>query len=363
MTERDLEARLSEHLHRRYDAIGPSPELLAGVDQVLSTRPGPIGLAGLRAGRREIGWGALLAASVIAAVAVATGGIDVPFGPGAKPTATPGPTFLAADERYFLLIPPTADRPSKADSTLAEDVLSKRVHALGFGSFTSSIDGAIQFALPADGADDGAITAVLSATGDLEIVPLPPEDYGQFGDGPNKAVIGQPLPKDESALFGWNGIASIEADGSPPTSLSMKLKPSAAEAFATYTAAHQGETVAVVIDGRVAMLPTINEPITDGEVILSGEQVSGTFERTAAILIGGMLPEAWQGALVPDLLTLSEAIQAARDSVAVGADAPIESAQLQVIQDTDGTWQSTWVVAFEKPDGIMQVVMPAERGK
>src|SRR5215212_3969063 len=137
MDDRDFEAQLTARLHRRFDGLAPSPELLASVDQVLATRAGRIGLAAMRADRRELGWPALLAAGVIAAVAIAGVGIGGFPELGAKPTPTPGATFIASDERFFLVLPPTVARPSKADSSLADAVLSKRLQALGFGTFTS----------------------------------------------------------------------------------------------------------------------------------------------------------------------------------------------------------------------------------
>src|SRR6185295_18517199 len=101
MDDRDFEAQLSTRLHRRFDGVAPSAELLGGVDQVLSTRPRPIGLAVLSARRRELGWSALVAAGVIAALALASNGLGGFPSFGAKPTPTPGPTFVFTDERFF----------------------------------------------------------------------------------------------------------------------------------------------------------------------------------------------------------------------------------------------------------------------
>ena len=48
MDDNELEARLRTHLHRRFDDANPSPELTAGVQQVLRTEPTGIGRRGVR---------------------------------------------------------------------------------------------------------------------------------------------------------------------------------------------------------------------------------------------------------------------------------------------------------------------------
>ena len=54
----------------------------------------------------------------------------------------------------------------------------------------------------------------------------------------------------------------------------------------------------MVIDGVVALLPVINEPIIGGQVQISGDSASEDYQETVAILVGGILPESWRGARV-----------------------------------------------------------------
>jgi hypothetical protein len=353
MTDRDLEARLSQHLHRRYDAIGPSPELLGAVDQVLSTRPRPIGLAAHRAGRREIGWTGVLAAGLIAAVAVAAWGIGGSLPPGAKPTPTPGPTVVASDERFFVVLPPTGDRPSKAETTLAEVVLTKRLQALGFGTFSMGGGDAIQYQLPQDGPSDKTVEDTLRATGDVRFVPLPPAQYGTAeGPGPLEARVGEPLPTDEPALFGWEGIASVTA-GENQQALGVvnySLKPAAAQAFGDYTAAHVGEFFAILIDGWVASVPSINEPISGGEVQLSIGGLNGEPSAAMAILVGGKLPDGWADPIVPEILQRAAVTdKVLRELTAAGAGAgqlAVESADLEARLDGKA-WRAVWRVTVD----------------
>ena len=155
MNDREFELYLSERLHRRLDALQPSAELRAGIDQVLSTRPEPIGLALLRNRRRELGWGALVAAGLIVALALANLGLGGPFGPGA-PVASPQPTAVDGTDRQFIVLPPAGYELDKSDATLAAGVLSARLRALLFvgdspNAFTTGVGNAITFILPRGG--------------------------------------------------------------------------------------------------------------------------------------------------------------------------------------------------------------------
>jgi hypothetical protein len=64
-------------------------------------------------------------------------------------------------------------------------------------------------------------------------------------------------------------------------------------------------------------------------------------EEAGAILVGGLLPEEWSGADVPNVLSRDEAIAAARASGHVGGDEGIDAMQLDALQD-GARWQAVW---------------------
>jgi hypothetical protein len=328
MDDRDLEARLRGHLHRRFDAA-PVPYGLAasvreGMAPVAATRVG----FGLRASPFQVGWATLAIALVVGALVL----VQNTLGPASpRSTATPAPTATGAQERWFVVLPAELTL-SKGEASLATDVLDARMRALGYGNFSSFGGYGIGFEMAPDGSasapSDEATRRVLTATGHLEIVPLPPADYG---DGGLVAEVGKPLPKQEPALFGWDGIESFAAgtDQQSRTTLVMTLKPTARQAFAEYTAAHASESIALVIDGVVASVPIINEPIPGGEVAISSGGAPGSteeqrFREWAAILIGGMLPEHWQDATSPALITPEQATAIALRSYPTATAAAID---------------------------------------
>jgi hypothetical protein len=345
MDDRELEARLKTRLHARFDDPPVPLELASSVRHVMTTAPRPLSFA-LRTRGMRVGWPAIAAAAIAVGAVVIAGNIGGPIGPGNLPSPTLAASAPA--ERQFIVLPP-AGMPSKPETTLASDVLAARLRALGIGTFQSGGGYVLEFTVPAGGPSDDMIRAVLGATGDVEFVPLPNADYG-LGVGKRQAAIGQPLPKDEPALFGWEGIASANAAYDPANSIrtvNVSLKPDAAAAFGDYTTSHPGETFAIVIDGRVAMLPIISEPITGGEVNVSGG-IEGDFLVTSAILVGGMLPESWRGATVPALISRSEAVAAALaathgGSVQFAGQGAEEAA-------TGDPWRVMWNIEVVQPD-------------
>jgi hypothetical protein len=342
MDDLELEARLRTHLHRRLDDAPIPGGLVSNVSQALATAARPIGLA-TRTGRIRLGWAAVAAAVILAVAAIGIGKGLGPTGPGA--IATPTPPATTAPERWFVVLPPPGTDFNKPVASVAGDVLSARIRALGIGNFTSAAGYGIEFLLPAGGPSDASIRAVLGANGELRIVPLPVSDYGP---GMRTATLGKPLPKDEPALIGWDGIASVASDplgGSPD--ITITLKPAAAQAFGDYTGAHIGETFAIVLDGRVVLLPIVMDPVTSGQIKITPGS-GDTFAETAAILAGGELPVAWRGATVPEIITSDQAIAAALTATRGGnvqdASPTVDRGPLA------GSLRAVWVVDVHQPD-------------
>jgi len=349
MDDLDLEARLRTRLHSRFDDVPVPNGLTANVSQTLATAARPVGFAA-HTTRLRLGWAAIAAAVVIALGAVAIGKGLVLTGPGG--VATPTPTATSAPERDFIVLPPVGGSVNKPEAILATDVFGARIQALGIGTFSSGGGYGIQFRLPADGPSDASIRAVLGATGDVRFVPLPTSDYG---DGKLTATVGAPLPKDEPALFGWEGIASIQLDTTNQTpGILVTLKTAAGRAVGDYTTSHIGETLAIVLDGRVAMLPMTTSPITSGQILVNSGQSNGpgasdpSFDEAAAILVGGMLPEAWRGASVPVIVSRDAAIAAAL--AATGGGTVQDASPTVDLGPLSGDLRAVWYVDVDQPE-------------
>lgn len=357
MDDNDLEARLRTHLHRRFDNANPSPELTASVHQILRTEPRSVGLGVLRPHARTPSWSLVGVAAAVAILAVAVirfGAVTTPGDPG----STPSPEPTSGIERSFVVVPPFGATPTGQETGIATEILTKRLKELGFDRV--SVAGP-EFVVFEPEPTDGTVMSVLGATGDIEFVPLPAAHYGNGG---LTAEIGEPLPRNEPALFGWDGIASVTRDtsdqpgGGRRPGVLVTLTPSAKEMFATYTETHLGETFAIVIDGRVALLPTINEPIAGGEVLLTpGDDAH--FDETRAILVGGELPESW----APPGVAVPVALDVIRASVLRELpSAEIRSMEMDAIRD-GGMWIAVWRIVVDGDFvGACQSTGPSDPG-
>jgi hypothetical protein len=354
MDDRELEARLRTHLHQRFDASPVPAGLAATVHQGMTSAP--VAKVGFSLGRRslQLGWFATAAIAVAVGAFVLLGNGFGPAGPGATPVLTPIPTLHVISERWFVVLAPNGTSPSTADREAAAKVLMDRLAGPELKSTSSEAPGLITLTLESEGFPDAAILRILAATGDLEFVPLPAADYG---DGKLTAEAGKPLPKDEPALFGWEGIESVAEgiDQQDRPTLNFTLTPAARQAFGDYTTNHAREYFAIVIDGVVALLPVINEPIPGGEVAVSGGGLPGSpeatrFDEAIAVLVGGRLPDAWQGARVERILTQQQAIDAARASGHGGGGdvngANLEAAHQLVAPPDDGPWTPVWRITY-----------------
>ena len=360
MTDRELESRLRTHLHRRFDAAQPPAELMASVQQAIGTPRRHVGLQSFRAGLFRPGWTAIAAVLGIALVLLAAPRyLPEMLGPGSDPSPTPAEMPA---KRQFLVVPPASYEPDKTDSDLASAVLEARLRALLFvgdqpNGFTGAVGNGITFTIPPGGPSDQTVAAVLRATGDLAIVPLPIDDYGTEGDiGDKVPVVGEPLPTDAPALFGWDGIESFTADTDQQgrRMLLMKLRPAAAQAFGDYTSAHVGEFFAILIDGDVVAAPSINEPITDGQGQLSLVALDGAADAAdvaaMAVLLGGRMPEAWRNHTVPDIKPVQEIVdQVMWEFAQTGQTGAFVSADLDVIYGGEiyPGWVGVWRIMFE----------------
>jgi hypothetical protein len=350
MDDNELEARLRTHLHRRFDKATPSPELTASVQQVLRTEPKGVGLRHLRLRRsRALSWSLVGVAGLVGILAVAAIQLGNVIGPGDRGSGVPPSSSVSPiTERPFMVVPPSDRAATAAETNLAAEVLTARLRALGFDTPTRTNGDGIGYLLPVTGPTDTQIYHALTTIGEVEFVPLPPEDYGE---GKLVAEVGAPLPKDEPALFGWDGIASVEwtTDEQSRRTALVTLTPGAREAFASHTENHIGEFFAVLIDDRVALLPVINEPILGGEVQISGGRTTEDFEETVAILVGGALPVSWRGAQVPEIIPEHEItaglLREADAELVSGDPASLVSAELDAIDDGSG-WIAVWRIVL-----------------
>lgn len=341
MDDRDLEARLSAHLHRRFDDAHPPTELAPSIRQAFATQPRGLSVGALSV-RSPMRLGFSLTAAAVAVVVLAVAGSNLGFHLGVAGRPTPSPTPITGPaQRFFIILPPSATLPSKAESSVASDVLTARLTALGVGNFITATGYGITFTLPVAGPSDDDIRAVLAAPGVVQFVPIPAADP--------MVSAGQTLPHPYPVLFGSDGVASVrdgtDQNGNP--ALNIDLAPAASRLFADYTTNHIANQVAIVVDGTVASAPVIQSAIVGGSVQISHASSSAGFAIGAqlrAILIGGALPASWRGAPVPRTISVERAITAALAQASAVDDTGTAGTPQLDVELVRGQWQAVWTV-------------------
>jgi preprotein translocase subunit SecD len=293
----DLEPRLHDALH--YGALPPAPASL--IDALERVPDAPVRLRRRRGGGPILGLFAAAAVLLVASAVALTGGAAPKPGPTAH--ASP-PSVAAGSPRLHLeYTAQTVDgvAPTPADMAKVASILRSRIDAMGVADPTvTTHDLVLVVELPGvtDAADVETVGRMLGHTGQVEFVPL--------GDTP--VGVGDPidLTKDPP-LFGGDQIASatVAADQTGAPAVDFLLKPDGTRLFADYTANHVGSYFAITMDGDVLSAPVIQNAIPNGDIEISGGDVSGLDAMHAhglvALIGSGKLP-------VPLVLTSSSLI-------------------------------------------------------
>jgi len=84
--------------------------------------------------------------------------------------------------------------------------------------------------------------------------------------------------------------ASVSRSTAGVYGINFTLKPDATKVFGDYTTSHVKQYLAIVLDKQVLSAPTINEPITDGSGLISGQFTQAEANTLAIQLRSGALP-------------------------------------------------------------------------
>jgi protein-export membrane protein SecD len=188
--------------------------------------------------------------------------------------------------------------PTLADTEVVKGIIERRVNATGVSEPVVVTSGTDRIVVEVPGiTDTAAIRKLVGATGRLDFVPLPANEYGTASaPGPRQAVAGQPLPTNATPLFSGDQVSSanVGADQQGARAVDFTLKDDGKQKFGDYTQAHIGEFFAIVLDGRVISAPSINSAITGGQGQITGGGLGGFSQADATELVNvlrfGSLP-------------------------------------------------------------------------
>lgn len=116
---------------------------------------------------------------------------------------------------------------------------------------------------------------------------------------PNKAieVLGKTAMlefRDEDGKTVLNGSdlkdAREETDQQGQNLVSLEFSPDGAKKFADLTEENVGRTISILLDGKVLTAPRVNEPITGGKAVITGNRSLEDAHNLALLLRSGALP-------------------------------------------------------------------------
>jgi preprotein translocase subunit SecD len=178
----------------------------------------------------------------------------------------------------------------------ATRIVENRVNGLGVTEALVQQAGDQRIVVELPGVDDPTLAiSTIQETGLLEFVDM--------GNTPLEAgtIIVTDIATSETAQEGervWNTVMTgdmidnvqVSRDPSGQYVIQFQLGSAGAEIFGEYTTNHVGEFLGIILDKTVISAPTVNEPITGGEGVISGSFTLESANNLAVQLRYGSLP-------------------------------------------------------------------------
>jgi preprotein translocase subunit SecD len=183
-------------------------------------------------------------------------------------TSAPAPT--PSLRLVYRVLPVDGKVATPGDMDAIRAAITNRLADTGVATLRVVVEGGDRIVIETSvtGAAADEVRALAGTTGRLDFVPL----------GQTQVQRGQALDLTQfPPLFsgGEVAVASIGADQTGRRTVDLVLREPARQAFAVYTAAHVGDFLAIVLDGRVVSAPVINEAIPGGEIQISLAETGG----------------------------------------------------------------------------------------
>lgn len=249
---------------------------------------------------RAYGLGGLAVAVVaVAILAVAVAPLGLRGGPVHAPSASSAQTPVPEEVKLTYSVDPTGGRlPTKAEETQLTDVIAARLQAAGISNFTLAAGASIQLDISGP-VDRDSVGYLMGHRGVFEIVALPADQYGNVDASGNQIAGPKALPSVGDATDPTLPALIPDADllrdqvrtdsSSGTWAVSFALNPDGTDKLATFSSAHVGDYMALVVDGKVVVAPFIKEPITAGQGQFSGDFTSSQAMLLATVLRNGPL--------------------------------------------------------------------------
>jgi hypothetical protein len=292
-----------------FDLNSPSDEeLLAGVRRHMTGVESLVPLprawdgAGARVGssvrvgvRPRVGFAGLVPLVLVAVLVV----VAVGFGMGSKTWGGAGGAATYTTLTYRL-VPVSGQPPASSGLDVTVSIVKERLELAGMAGIlvaAGALD-TVVVKVPAGG-DVVGVQKVVGAIGHIEFVLLPPAEYGTADAAGAKAVPAKGDAIDPTLPARFTGAdldpAKIQAVVDPNASpgswkILFGFTTAGGSQFETWTGAHVAEYLAIVVDGVIQTVPSIQSAITGGSGEITGDYTQSEASQLAAVLKSGQLP-------------------------------------------------------------------------
>jgi preprotein translocase subunit SecD len=211
-------------------------------------------------------------------------GLKLPFATDANGNPRVVETRLGLDLEggirvEYQALPKDGKTPGPGDLSTIAGIIERRVNSTGVSEPVVQTQGTDRVVVELPGVSNKEdIEKLVGQTGRLDFVPLPPDKYGTYpNSGPQQATQGAPLPTDEKPLFSGDQIESSNptTDSTGQRAVGFTLRQTGAKLFADYSTANVNHYFAIVLDGIVVSAPRIENPITNGQGVITGGGLGG----------------------------------------------------------------------------------------
>ena len=183
--------------------------------------------------------------------------------------------------------------------TNAKNILQNRANALGVSEITMQTAGDRRIVAEFPGVTNPEeVVATLKQTALLEFVDMGSTPVAVGSLIQTDFGVDNPAAAAESGETIYHTVitgagletASVTRSQAGAYEISFILKSDSTNVFAEYTTANRGKYLAIVLDKQVVSAPTINDPITDGQGVITGNFTQETAQTLAVQLRSGALP-------------------------------------------------------------------------
>ncbi len=183
--------------------------------------------------------------------------------------------------------------------TNAKNILQNRANALGVSEITMQTAGDRRIVAEFPGVTNPEeVVATLKQTALLEFVDMGSTPVAVGSLIQTDFGVENPAATTESGETIYHTVitgagletASVTRSQAGAYEISFILKSDSTNVFAEYTTANRGKYLAIVLDKQVVSAPTINDPITDGQGVITGQFTQEEAQTLAVQLRSGALP-------------------------------------------------------------------------